>query len=48
MVHRGGRAAGPVRKDAARAVRASDAALDKALTSGPGLKVLADLLDTTD
>jgi hypothetical protein len=35
-------------KDAARAVRASAAALDRALTSGPGLKVLADLLDTTD
>jgi len=35
-------------KDAARAVRASAVALDKALTSGPGLKVLADLLDATD
>jgi hypothetical protein len=35
-------------KDAARAVRASAAALDKALTDGPGLRVLADLLDATD
>jgi hypothetical protein len=35
-------------KEAARAVRASAAALDKALTTGPGLTVLADLLDLTD
>ncbi|MDH2392212.1 hypothetical protein QCN29_26200 [Streptomyces sp. HNM0663] len=35
-------------KEAAWAVRASAAALDKALTTGPGLKVLADLLDIAD
>jgi hypothetical protein len=35
-------------KEAARAVRASAAALDKARTTGPGLTVLADLLDLTD
>ncbi|MFE4953980.1 hypothetical protein ACFRCW_07725 [Streptomyces sp. NPDC056653] len=34
-------------KDAARAVRASSAVLVKALTTGPRLKALADLLDAT-
>jgi hypothetical protein len=35
-------------RGAARAVRASAAALDKAMTTGPGLTILADLLDLTD